>query len=153
MLDPHLAFSLTGPLVLAGWAGLLLSLFIRQVRPVAWPVARYAVPAILAVAYVLLIRAGFGEAQGGGYGSIAEIRALFQSDSALVAGWFHYLAFDLFIGCWIVREGLELKLHPLLILPCLPLTFLFGPAGLLLFMILRLALRPRPLPIPLPETA
>jgi len=146
MLDPQLAFSLTGPLVMAGWAGLLLSLFVKQVRPIAWPAAQYAVPMILAVAYVLLIWAGFREAQGGGYGSIQEIRALFTSDSALVAGWFHYLAFDLFIGTWIVREGLERKLHPLLILPCLPLTFLFGPVGLLLFLILRFALRPRPLP-------
>ena len=146
MLDPQLAFSLTGPLVMAGWAGLLLSLFVKAVRPVAWPAAQYAVPAILAVLYVLLIRTGFEEAQGGGYGSIPEIRALFASDSALVAGWFHYLAFDLFVGTWIVRDGLERKLHPLLILPCLPLTFLFGPAGLLLFLILRFALRTRPQP-------
>lgn len=146
MLDPHLAFSLMGPLVMAGWAGLLLSLFVKAARPIAWPAAQFAVPAILAVAYVLLIRAGFSEAQGGGYGSIEEIRALFASDSALVAGWFHYLAFDLFIGCWIVRDGLERKLHPLLILPCLPLTFLFGPAGLLLFLIIRLALHRRPQP-------
>jgi hypothetical protein len=149
MLDPHLAFSLTGPLVMAAWAGLILSLFVRSARPIAWAVAQIAVPAILAIAYVLLIRAGFGEAEGGGYGSIAEIRALFASDSALVAGWFHYLAFDLFIGGWIVREGLERKLPPLLILPCLPLTFLFGPAGLLLFFLLRLgqsSLRRRPIP-------
>ena len=144
MLDPQLAFSLTGPLVMAGWAGLLLSLFVKVVRPIAWPAAQYAVPMILAVLYVLLIRTGFEEAQGGGYGSIPEIRALFASDSALVAGWFHYLAFDLFVGAWIVRDGLERKLHPLLILPCLPLTFLFGPAGLLLFLILRFALRGRP---------
>ncbi len=146
MLDPHLAFSLTGPLVMAGWAGLLLSLFVKPIRPIAWPLAQVVVPIILAVAYVLLIWAGFHEAHGGGYGSIEEIRALFSSDSALVAGWFHYLAFDLFIGCWIVREGLERKLHPLLILPCLPLTFLFGPAGLLLFLILRFALARRSLP-------
>lgn len=146
MLDPQLAFSLTGPLVMAGWAGLLLSLFIKSARAIAWPAAQYAVPMILAVAYVLLIRAGFEEAKGGGYGSIEEIRALFASDSALVAGWLHYLAFDLFVGTWIVREGVEHKLHPLLILPCLPLTFLFGPAGLLLFLILRLALRGRPQP-------
>jgi hypothetical protein len=146
MLDPQLAFSLAGPLVMAGWAGLLISLFVKSARPIAWPAAQYAVPMILAVAYVLLIWTGFEEAQGGGYGSIDEIRALFANDSALVAGWLHYLAFDLFVGGWIVREGLERKLHPLLILPCLPLAFLFGPAGLLLFLILRLALRGRPNP-------
>ena len=143
MLDPSLTFDLTGPLVLTGWAALLLSLFVKQVRPIAWPATQFVVPGILAVLYIFLIWAGFGEAEGGGFGSIPEIRALFASDSALVAGWFHYLAFDLFVGTWIVRDGLERKLHPLLILPCLPLTFLFGPAGLLLYLILRLALRGR----------
>ena len=146
MLDPHLAMALTGPLVLAAWAGLILSLFVTSARAIAWPAAQIAVPVILGAAYVPLIWAGFGEAPGGGYGSIEEIRALFASDSALVAGWFHYLAFDLFVGSWIVRDGLERKLHPLLILPCLPLTFLFGPAGLLLYLVLRFALRGRPQP-------
>ena len=72
MLDPQFAFSLTGPLVMAGWASLLLSLFIKPARPIAWPAAQFAVPMILAVAYVLLIWTGFKEAQGGGYGSIEE---------------------------------------------------------------------------------
>ena len=144
MLDPHLAFSLTGPLVLAGWAGLILSLFVKPVRPIAWPAAQFAVPAILAALYVPLIWAGFGEAQGGGYGSIDEIRALFASDSALVAGWFHYLAFDLFVGSWIVRDGIERNVPRLLILLCLPLAFLFGPAGLLLFLLMRVGVRQGP---------
>ena len=144
MLDPHLAFSLTGPLVLAAWAGLILSLFVKPVRPIAWPAAQFAVPAILAALYVPLIWSGFGEAQGGGYGSIDEIRALFASDSALVAGWFHYLAFDLFVGSWIVRDGIERNVPRLLILLCLPLAFLFGPAGLLLFLLMRVGVRQGP---------
>ena len=143
MLDPHLAYALAGPLVMAGWAGLILSLFVRPVQAVAWTAAQIAVPALLAVAYVLLIWTGLNEAQGGGYGSIEEIRALFANDSALVAGWFHYLAFDLFVGTWIVREGLKNELPRLILLPCLPLTFLFGPAGLLLFFALRTAFGPR----------
>lgn len=148
MLDPAAAFSLTGPLVLAAWAGLVLSLFVRPVRPVAWTAAQILVPALLAVAYVLLIWGGRSAFESGGFGSIEEIRALFANDSALVAGWFHYLAFDLFIGAWIVRDGLERRVPGLLILPCLPLTFLFGPTGLLLFFVLRLAFRPQPIPEP-----
>jgi len=146
MLDPAFAFSATGPLVMAGWAGLLISLFIPVARPVAWTAARFLVPAILAVAYILLIWTGMNEAEGGGFGSIAEIRALFANDSALVAGWLHYLAFDLFVGAWIVRDGLERGVPGLLLVPCLPLTFLFGPAGLLLYFAIRLAWRPRPIP-------
>jgi hypothetical protein len=107
-------------------------------RPIAWPAAQLAVPAILAVAYVLLIAEGFG-AEGGGFGTIEEVRALFADDSALAAGWLHYLAFDLFVGAWIVRDSTGRGVHPLLILPALPLTFLFGPAGLLLYLAARLA--------------
>lgn len=145
MLDPSTVFALAGPPVLAAWAGLILSLFVKPVRPIAWAAAQVIVPALLAVAYVLLIWVGM-RAEGGGFGSIEEIRALFADDSALVAGWFHFLAFDLFIGSWIVRDGLERRIPALLLLLCLPLTFLFGPSGLLLYFILRLAFRERAVP-------
>lgn len=141
MIDPAMAYDIGGKLVLLGWAGLIASLFIERARPVAQMVARLIIPALLAIAYGLLIWTGFGEAEGGGYGSIAEVRALFASDSALTAGWLHYLAFDLFVGSWIVADGIKRRIPVLLILPCLPLTFLFGPLGLLLFVLQRLAFR------------
>lgn len=142
MLDPASAFALAGLLAMAGWAGLIVSLFAPPVRPLAWPAAQLAIPAILAVAYILLIAEGIG-AEGGGFGSIAEVRALFADDAALAAGWLHYLAFDLFVGGWIARDGIARGISgwkALLLLPCLALTFLFGPAGLLLYLVLRLAL-------------
>ena len=138
MLDPDLAFSLAGLLALLGWAALLVSLFVRAARPFAWPAAQLLIPAILAIAYILLI-AGARGTEGGGFGSIDEVRALFANDSALAAGWLHYLAFDLFVGAWIVRDGLDRGVHPLLLIPCMVLTFLFGPSGLLLYLALRLA--------------
>ena len=65
------------------------------------------------------------------------MRALFANDAALDAGWLHYLAFDLFVGTWIVRQGLLDRLHPLLLLVCLPVTFMLGPVGFLLFLLER----------------
>lgn len=147
MLDPATAFALAGPVVMAGWAALLASLLVPPVRPYAWPAAQLAIPALLAIAYILLIVEGMG-AEGGGFGSIEEIRALFANDAALVAGWFHYLAFDLFVGAWIVRDGSKRDIHPLLLLLCLPPTFLFGPSGLLLYLLIRLPFR-----APEPEAA
>ncbi|MGZ8312462.1 MAG: ABA4-like family protein [Allosphingosinicella sp.] len=144
MLDPATAFRLAGLLAMIGWLGLLVSLFVKSARPVAWPAAQLAVPALLAVAYALLIFEGMGAA--GGFGSIEEVRALFADDSALAAGWLHYLAFDLFVGSWIVRDGLERGLHPVLLVPCMALCFLFGPTGLLLYLLLRLAAPSRPQP-------
>lgn len=142
MLNPATAFSLGGLLAMAAWLGLLLALFVKPARPVAWPLAQAIVPALIAAAYVLLIVQGRSAfSAGGGFGSIEEVRILFANDSALAAGWLHYLAFDLFVGAWISRDGTGRGVPALLILPCLPLTFLFGPAGLLLYLALRLIVR------------
>jgi hypothetical protein len=145
MIDPGTAFRLAGLLALLGWAGLLVSLFVGAARALAWPAAQLIVPALLALAYILLLAGAWGapDAAGGGFGSIAEVRALFANDAALAAGWLHYLAFDLFVGAWIVRDGLETRVPRLLLIPCLALTFLFGPSGLLLYLVLRLAFRAR----------
>jgi hypothetical protein len=143
MIDPATAFSFGGNLAILGWLGLIISLFVARARPAIQIATRLVIPALLAVAYGLLIYAGFNEAPDGGFGSITEVRALFASDSALAAGWLHYLAFDLFVGSWIVADGLEHRIPALLILPCLPLTFLLGPLGLLLFILLRVAFQRR----------
>ena len=139
MIDPTMAYDVAGKLVMLGWLGLIVSLLMERVRPAVQLATRLLIPALLAIAYGLLIRTGFAEAPDGGFGSISEIRALFASDSALVAGWLHYLAFDLFVGSWIVADGLKRGIPRLLILPCLPLTLLFGPLGVLLFILLRIA--------------
>ncbi|MDQ4087903.1 MAG: ABA4-like family protein [Pseudomonadota bacterium] len=125
-------------IAILGWFVLLVSLFVRAARRPARAAAQMFVPALIAIAYVLLIFEGMG-AEGGGFGSIEEVRALFADDSALAAGWLHYMAFDLFVGAWIVRDALEAGVPRLLLIPCLALTFLFGPSGLLLYLVLRLA--------------
>ena len=66
-----------------------------------------------------------------------DVAHLFQTPHLLLAGWIHYLAFDLFIGAWEVRDARRLGITHILVIPCLALTFLFGPAGLLLYFVLR----------------
>jgi hypothetical protein len=56
-----------------------------------------------------------------------------MSDAGLLAGWVHYLAFDLFIGTWIAVEADRRGIHRLLQAPILVATFLFGPLGLLFY--------------------
>jgi hypothetical protein len=62
---------------------------------------------------------------------------LFQNKWLLLAGWIHYLAFDLFIGSWQVRDAAKQGISHWLVIPCLALTFMFGPIGLLLYFLLR----------------
>ncbi|HEY9554258.1 ABA4-like family protein [Allosphingosinicella sp.] len=144
MIDPQSAFSLAGLAAMAGWLGLILSLFLPTVRKPVWRSTGLVIPSLFAVAYIVLIAEGLAVAKGGGFGSIAEVRALFANDAALAAGWLHYLAFDLFVGTWIARRGIAEGVPVLLIIPCFALTFLVGPAGLLLFLVVRFALPARP---------
>ena len=55
----------------------------------------------------------------------------------LLAGWIHYLAFDLFIGGWIAIEADKVGLSRIIQAPILVATFMFGPAGLALFLAMR----------------
>ena len=68
---------------------------------------------------------------------------LFCARQALLAGWLHYLAFDLFTGSWEARDAVRLGISRWLAAPCLLLTFLLGPVGLGLYLLLRLGMRRR----------
>ncbi len=137
-VSPATLFTLGNLIALTGWIALLIALFAPAARRIALGWAGAILPTLLGAAYVALLVGGRNAFAEGGFGSIAEVRALFAHDAALTAGWLHYLAFDLFVGSWIAREGLARGINRLLVLTCLPLTFLFGPAGLLLFLALRL---------------
>ena len=58
-----------------------------------------------------------------------------------MAGWTHYLAFDLFVGCWIAQDADRRGIGRIGQAPVLALTFVAGPAGLLLHYLLRLLIR------------
>lgn len=101
-------------------------------------VAAYAVPAALAVVYLTLLVIN-RPPEGAGFGSIEQVERLFSSRWLLLAGWVHYLAFDLFIGAWEVRDAWRLNIPHWFVVPCLVLTFLIGPVGLAAYFIVRLA--------------
>lgn len=82
------------------------------------------------------VDAGPSDGQGG-FGSITEVQALFSSPGGLTIGWIHYLAFDLFVGIWIARDADAKNFSRFLQFPVLVLTFLAGPLGLLLWLIIR----------------
>jgi hypothetical protein len=136
-------FSLAGLIALIAWLPLAASLFLPAIRDWTWRITGLIVPSLIAVGYIVLIVTGLGEVGGTDFGSLAEIRRVFASDSALAAGWLHYLAFDMVVGTWIAREGTRRGVPALLLLPCLVLTFLFGPVGFLLYVFARLAFRER----------
>jgi len=136
-MTPEALFSLASTAVLPGW---LLLVFAPRWRWTTRLVTGVLLPALLGLLYLSLILTGWAGSEGG-FGSLAEVRRLFDNPTLLLAGWVHYLAFDLFVGTWEVRDASKLGLPHLLVVPCLLLTFLFGPIGLLLYFVLRGFLR------------
>ena len=121
-------FSACSTLALVGW--ILLVVTPRQRH--AHLAAGVAIPLALSVVYFVLIAQHFGRSDGG-FGSLADVARLFSNPALLLAGWVHYLAFDLFIGGWEVRDAHRHGIRHLLVVPCLLLTFMLGPIGLLTY--------------------
>ncbi|KQW30948.1 hypothetical protein ASE36_01230 [Rhizobium sp. Root274] len=132
-MDFAQVFSVVSSAAMLGWLVLILA----PRRPFVIQALRLGLVGALSLTYAVLIFVYFFRVDGGGFGSIAEVRTLFLNDGVLVAGWIHYLAFDLFVGCWIASEADRLGWNRVVQAPVLVVTFMFGPIGLLLFFIMR----------------
>ena len=95
-------------------------------------------PLLLALMYLYFIAMHIRGAEGG-FGSLADVAMLFQRRELLLAGWIHYLCFDLFIGAWEVRDSQRNGIPHLVVIPCLIMTFMLGPIGLLFYFAIRSA--------------
>jgi hypothetical protein len=138
------AWTFVNLVAVLGWAALIL----LPRRPLVHSLILYAGTGLLCLAYatifVLLIGrladpgqvAGQAPADLSDY-SIAGVRSLFGSDGGVVLGWTHYLAFDLFVGLWIGRDADQKGFSRLVQAPVLLLTFLAGPLGLLIWLVVR----------------
>jgi hypothetical protein len=131
-MTPERLFSILNLVAILGWFPLVFLPKFRWARAVV-PVA---IPIVLAVVYVVIVATTFGRSEGG-FSSLADVGTLFENPWALLAGWVHYLSFDLLVGGWEVRDARERGVPHLLVIPALILTFLFGPAGLLVYLTVR----------------
>lgn len=131
-MTPHQLFPIPNTAAALCWLVLVLAPLAS-----AWP-RRMAVAAALALAmtYAALIGAFIAQSQGD-FNSLAGVARLFQHDGLLLAGWVHYLAFDLLVGLWEREEAARIGLARWWLLPCQLLTFMFGPIGWLAFMAVR----------------
>ena len=136
-MDNETIFSLCSNLAMLGWAGLILAPRWKVTRDYYAPIAA---PLMIAVCYVWLMGGNFSSApEGAGFGSLSAVTALFTVPELLLAGWIHYLAFDLFVGAWEIKDGQSNNIHHLLIVPCLIATLMAGPGGLLLYWLIKAA--------------
>ncbi len=120
--------SLFSVLNLAAVCGWLVIIFVPHRWRVFMLFPRYVVPGAIALVYTALMGVYFVQSAGG-YSSIAQVRQLFASDPVLVAGWGHYLAFDLLIGVMLADRMDRAGVHRVLQAPIFVTIFMFGPAG------------------------
>jgi len=136
-MNLELVFKVSAGLSVVGW--LALFLFPRK-RAINWWLCGTILPGLYAVLYTILCIVYWNQSPAGfveRFGSLAGMLAMFNASSGLLlAGYVHYLAFDLFIGAWQARRAAVHNLPYLLLLPCLFLTLIFGPMGLLLNMVI-----------------
>ena len=120
-------------LIFLPWALLILA-----------PKWQYTEPVAFGSAIVLLIAAAFftfrhltGPEGGGSLLSLNGLENLFRSKEMLLTGWLNYLSFCLLVGTWQTHDARQLKIGHIFLVPSLLLTMLTGPAGLLLYLVVR----------------
>ncbi len=107
-----------------------------------WKATRFlidykVIPIILSLVYAFYIIQSILTGPAMDFGSLHAVMHLFTVEQAVLAGWLHYLVFDMLVGMWMLDKNKSLKIHQAIMAPCLIGTFMMGPVGFLLFMAVR----------------
>ncbi len=132
-MDLEGVFSACNTLALIGWLFLLVAPRWRYTRRI---IIGGLISLLLALVYITMIFSGppFDPAA---FSTLKSVMQLLNQPTTMLAGWVHYLAFDLFIGTWQVANAQKLGIPHWLVVPCLLFTFMLGPVGLFLYFIAR----------------
>lgn len=132
-MNSELIFQIGSNAALVGW---LLLIFLPKKKWVQVFVPSIVVT-LLCIIYAYLFLTGFSLADLGKFGTLIGVVELFRSPQLVLVGWIHYLAFDLLIGVYINSNASKYSINHWLCVPCLLLTFMAGPIGLLLYFLIR----------------
>lgn len=138
-MSPEAVFDYSSTAAMVGWVLLILG-----PRRFDWfnAVALWVIPAGLSVVYGLIVVSRFAGA-GGGFDSLASVATLMSNDWALLAGWVHFLAFDLFVGAVMAARKDRAGVSRVVQGPILLAIFMFGPFGFVIAALTELGLRAR----------
>jgi hypothetical protein len=130
-MTPAALFNFGNTFALIGWILLLILPNWKYTQTIVLN----GVILVLGIIYSFLILSSMSEFDVDSFSTLANVKALFQDDGAVAAGWMHYLAFDLLVGAYIVNKSKEIGLSRIVYSLILPFTFMFGPIGYVLFVI------------------
>ena len=132
-MTPNTIFSVCNSIALAGW---VILIFLPMWRSSDKFIAGIIVT-LFAVIYTYYIVSNISAIDMKSFNSLKGVTDLFTNPLAVLIGWVHYLAFDLMTGIFIKKNALRYGISHWLVIPCLILTFTFGPIGLLLYFLIR----------------
>ena len=72
------------------------------------------------------------------YLGLSELSRLFEDHLYIMIFWTHFVAINLFIGGWIVKDSQKFSINKVLMSVPLIVTYLIGPIGLFLYWIIRI---------------
>lgn len=133
-MSPDSIFQLCSTVAMIGWLILII------ISPFWFDTDKLLIGIIItlfAIVYAWCISQSFNPADFEKFGTLDGVMSLFTNKMAVTAGWVHYLAFDLMVGIWIKRNAVKYGISHWIIIPCLLFTFMMGPVGLLLYLIIR----------------
>jgi Domain of unknown function (DUF4281) len=133
-MTPDTIFSVCNSIAMIGW---LLLIIISPFWFYTDKLLIGLVITLFSVIYIWLITQSFQPGDFEKFGTLDGVMSLFTNKTAVTAGWVHYLAFDLMVGIWIKKNSVKYGISHWLIIPCLLFTFMLGPVGLLLYLIIR----------------
>ena len=99
----------------------------------------FALTIILSIVYGAIIITSFGKVNLMDFGSLEGIVNMLQNSDVWGSSaiWYHFLAFDLFVGSWILKDAQKIGIPHLIVIPCLFFTFILGPIGFLLYQLVK----------------
>ena len=72
------------------------------------------------------------------YLGLYELSRLFEDNLYLMVFWTHFIAINLFLGGWIVKDAEKFYINKILLAVPLIITYLIGPIGLFIYWIIRI---------------
>ena len=132
-MHPETIFSLCNTIALVGWIILIAIPFWQSSDKFIIGI----IITLFALVYSWLMMNSFNFADAKKFGSLPGVMELFQNPTLVAAGWIHYLAFDLMVGLFIKKNAMKHNISHWLVIPCLLFTFMLGPVGLLLYLLIR----------------
>ena len=133
-MSPDSIFQICSSIAMVGWLLLIIA------SPFLQGIDKFLIGVVIAlfcIVYAWLVAQSFAPADMKNFSSLEGVMVLFQNKTLVTAGWVHYLAFDLMTGIWIKKNSEKYGISHWIVIPCLFFTFMLGPIGLLLYLLIR----------------